>query len=403
MYMKYFYKFIFLAFLCASHFACKVSDQGAPSGSSPSEEPVVGADKSPYVNFLRKFKTTDSITINNIADFNKKYYFAGSSSVWFEKQLQHASYLPSLIDFESEIEKKGSPEITDWLLKAYPRKKKPDILFDVGSKFALVLAPTKRENSYQVTSYFDVQTKSTYSVKLIHYSMSPDKSRFSLTLKLPTYTAQVNDPVVTLYFSLYNISSSQSDFPHVDTRNGELVYFVEGNNKVYRLEKSKQVNFRLCFPQDENSQVAQKISHAIQKATQDWQEVLNNKLSLKYLGISTDCEPPGNVNTGHSLYALFDKSINTRGPALTLIGGLDLVNKTFLTGLSQILFFIPWRSGMEFESNQAGLTGKNVIRHEIGHVLGLGHKENVPATMSHRSPAQTLTDYDKKAVLELYK
>lgn len=383
---KLFFKAFFsavvgLCFICS----CDDSSANGSHGSSPWSLP----------GFLKQFVSNQTFTRETAAELHKNFYLAGVETWSFSTNTNRLNYLDHLAQTYNGIRQSSFNGATSaHELSVVIKGTQMDL------KSAVIALRFRRDEAhqenYRLEKFASLYDNFGFNAELIHVSISPDRTTVSLTISLPDY-ATIRNPIVTIYFRKYPEDRYEKAFTKADPR---YKYLLEHEEKVFRLPMQNRNVFKFCSTQTLPKTLRENVSRSIKVALDEWQAIVGDKFQLIYAGEDLNCEPPGNVSSEYQIYVM--PTVKTYGPGVTIgTFAVDFFEKTLLPGVPSIYLFPQW-SDPNWNRRGEGLTGRNTIRHEIGHVLGLGHQEDAPSTMSHTRPSATLTDYDRDALNALY-
>ncbi len=384
-------KIIFLIFSVVFFAACNElplrRDLEAPEAPVENEESFI-------IGYFKKFATKDVVELPDPSALNNKYYVAGIESFGMVgNKLDYLPLLAKTFSFFQEAAFTDSANIVPLIMHV----KDNNVVWgndDLGLVFSK--ASTK-DTHYRLEKFWAPKDNLLTYAQLIHFSTSLDKKNMSFSFSLPAYEKFNQSFVVVVYLAAFPDPLEQKAFHRVAE---PFTMLQSENGQAYRLPPQEEVVFSFCTYPGMPKLQRENLSASIEQAVEDWKEVLGTKLSLRYRGERSDCEPPGNVSADYNIYVI--PTVKTYGPGLSAGTYVyDRFKKTFLAGGPHILLFPQW-SDLKWERKGPGLTGASITRHEMGHILGLGHQEKLSSTMSHYSPAGKLTDYDREAINALY-
>lgn len=258
----------------------------------------------------------------------------------------------------------------------------------------------------------------TIPLTALHYSISPDQTKFSLLAIANDSTYGEILISITLYKKNFEVTS------HLKTTNQKYLYLAgPGIKSAWTLDAQKQIKMDVCpevvealknqFRDDMSilgitetvmtSMAKTSLENSIQKWDQPF--LKNGKQSLIKINYPTICKPFSDVNQN----AIYWVNSYLTMPFQELMNyGLTLSHIKSDSGeifSSDILL-------LESEINKLALNGaeykirgktQRTIIHEVGHFLGLDHNfEDNSSIMSYKD-VNELGNYDESAIYELYR
>lgn len=233
-----------------------------------------------------------------------------------------------------------------------------------------------------------------FTVTPVHWSVSADGNYLSLLLSLTR--AGTGRELMAIYLQK---SAPQSALPMTDTK---YVYFLGEGVKV---GWKRNLNLRVCG--------ADTYRADIESAVALWAPVLAGRLKF---GLSdAKSYPPFSDLNSNCIYVvnsyLYDGREQISGFGLTTMQfsqpRTELVDSDIFLFQAELekIFEREGRRQVSREQVERRLARSTrlAVLHEIGHLLGLGHKFNsVPSVMSYEKDIVAPTAYDVEALQELY-
>jgi hypothetical protein len=229
--------------------------------------------------------------------------------------------------------------------------------------------------------------KDKVAVRAVHWSVTPDHNYMSLLVE--GEDNQDGRSLVAMYFE--KTAPAQA----VPTTDSKYVYSAGPGKKIGW--RGKKISVSVCG--------ASKYRENVQEAVALWNKPLTGRMQLE-LKFPATYAPFSDLNQ-HCIYAvdsyLTDNRKNVLNYGITLpirsLSRLEHVDADIFLFESEIskLYTLGYSYRL---SNDVRYT----IIHELGHVLGLGHKfDGTPSIMSYEYTNREPTAYDIEALGELYK
>jgi hypothetical protein len=306
-------------------------------------------------------------------------------------------------DYKSmtEVEESNKPreadssaqKVTTFVLsKQDEREDGSNLSYKLANDDLQLLLEKDKGGSFQVTEVA-IKSRSDRSFRVLHYSSSPDLSRFSFLMYFPGASKM-----------LMSITFSKAH-PQVQIEKADEKFeYMFGKGVKIGWKNNKTIPFNLC------GKDGRRFKNELTDAVEPWNAPLKGKLSIQ-VKAKDKCPPFSDVNF---------KGLYFIGSYLTLASTeyLNPASTVLVPNISRgalidgdIFFF---KSEYQKALARRGLTWNSpfdsakifsrTMTHEFGHLLGLHHKfdKSTDSIMSYNSAQREISDYDTKAIQELY-
>ncbi len=245
--------------------------------------------------------------------------------------------------------------------------------------------------------------------EIIHYSSSPENDAHSILV----YDGRGRNKQL-IAFTFRKIQGAPATIER-SIKNFFYLFYDDEAKEYFKVgwRNDRPLEFQTC-PSSLNS-----VNKMLDESLKKWNQVLRGRLELRR-GAEDQCPPFSDVNT--RTVQVVEEWIELHGQALAL--GQAMTSGHTHTGklvdADIFIFLAEWDEYLAYirENRKVddafiengwleGVPVRQVLQrtmtHEIGHTLGLGHQfDGTPSIMSYDDQATELSDYDRRAIRELY-
>lgn len=235
----------------------------------------------------------------------------------------------------------------------------------------------------------------TEQLKVLHWSQSHDRSKMSVLVE--SMDSVIGKTLSAIYF--VRNSAEEIKIPE----GSPLYQYTQGPGVTYAWDAKKVLEVHLC-----GAPSAQKnLSNAVGL----WQNVLKGRLQIR-LTQPPEYFPFSDLNQ-HCVYVVDNYLVSTKENEATYGTTITSLNKVSGRIIDSDIFI--FKGEFEKLKKKSGPVPSEAIDlafesdltityiHELGHLLGLGHKfDGTPSVMSYKYDSEKPTKYDVEAIQALY-
>lgn len=228
-----------------------------------------------------------------------------------------------------------------------------------------------------------------FDAAIEHYSITPDKSKFSLLLKLRTK----GDGDILLS-ATFNKALSKVAIPKVSTQ----YHYLYGKGVVvpWKLDATRIVRVDVCPSMAEYRDFSE-----VKAAIKAWEAPFGAygkslEIDVKLLD---SCRPFSDVNE-HSIH--YVEKYLTMPNKDAYNPGFTMIHSDFNRGNIFDADIVILGSEIKKDPNYGATQSNRTITHEIGHFLGLDHQFDGPVSIMSYDQVYKLGQYDNEAIVNLY-
>jgi hypothetical protein len=291
-----------------------------------------------------------------------------------------------------------------------------------------------KDNKSQIDFEFTLNSDSTldlqniydegksYPAKVLHYSISPDKSRFSFLITIEH--EKLGQVLISTMFYKNTLEKNVS----IKKTNSSFKYIAgPGIKSAWKLNEQKQVKIDVCpsvvrgitqqyieSGYDSSIRIERTTSTAsmlakssITSAIKKWEQPFRNSGSEFSINLQfpSTCKPFSDVNQNAIYWVSQYLTLPTNDFANPGVAALDLNYQNAEIIGSDILLFeseINKLDRVSYSNYEKRKITTRTLSHEVGHFLGLDHNFQDKNSIMSYEDIHELGYYDREAITELY-
>lgn len=281
-------------------------------------------------------------------------------------------------------------------------------------------------NEFNLTSVRLSNQKKYASVKPLHYSISPDESVISI-LFVSNSLSNAKILISATFTKLISNTADKNSISNEVIKMDEKYVSLLGKGKVcsWKLPEDKKINITVCPSVMKELENLQKMSvysslyrtspldrakAQVKKAILSWTSPFKaHEIEFDFqINFPETCLPFSDVNE-HSIHWISsyltkpDEKIMNTGITLAQFTETGVLFSSDIFILGSELNKYDQRESKSYRVADLKIDSASIaITHEVGHFLGLGHNHDEITSVMSYNGAETLDEYDKNSILNLY-